>query len=110
MAVRSRDTVQTLNDRLRQHCIGGSIVITSAIQALEADTVASIIAAVAEFEAFTSGNDPFGEHDFGQIAVEDLTVFFKIDAYDRDLRYGSPDPTDPALTRRVMTVMLAEEY
>ena len=33
-----------------------------------------------------------------------------IDAYDRNLRFGSPDPADPALTSRVMTIMLSEEY
>ncbi|WP_254913113.1 DUF3768 domain-containing protein [Novosphingobium sp. B 225] len=33
-----------------------------------------------------------------------------MDAYDRDLRFGSPDPDNPAVTRRVLTIMLASEY
>jgi hypothetical protein len=37
-------------------------------------------------------------------------VFFKIDYYDVAMRLHSPDPADPEVTERVITVMLAEEY
>ena len=37
-------------------------------------------------------------------------MVFKIYCFDNDLKYQSPDPTDPAVTVRVITVMLADEY
>lgn len=105
-----RVSVTEQNDRLRRTGVGGSVVITPGVQALSEKSLAAIMAAVAAFDDFTPANDPYGEHDFGHLEFEDQSLFFKIDAYDLDLTYGSPDPTDPAVTRRVMTVMLAEEY
>jgi uncharacterized protein DUF3768 len=37
-------------------------------------------------------------------------VFWKIEYYDKDLQFRSPDPADPAVTERIITIMLAEEY
>ena len=62
------------------------------------------------FDAFTSDNDPHGERDFGSFAICGEHLFWKIDYYDQGLRFGSEDPSDPAVTRRIMTIMLASEY
>ena len=37
-------------------------------------------------------------------------MFFEIEYFDKDLNFGSENPTDPEMTTRVMTVMLANEY
>ena len=105
-----RDRVRALNDQLRKHHRGGRIVITRGIQALGADAILNIDQAIAAFDAFTDDNDPYGEHDFGSVTVDDQAIFFKIDYYDESLTYHSPDPTDPSVTKRVITIMLAEEY
>jgi hypothetical protein len=102
--------ISALNDELRRFGRGGQIIVTSGIQALGTEGVARVLAAVAGFDAFTGDNDPYGEHDCAILTVDGLRVLFKIDYYDRDLAYHSPDPSDPTVTERVMTVMLASEY
>ncbi len=109
-ATAASDRVRALNDQLRQHGLDGKVVITSGVQALGLGVLMLIEDAVARFDAFDSNNDPHGEHDFGTIQVQGHTVFFKIDAYDTNLRHQSPDPADPAVTCRVMTLMLSDEY
>jgi hypothetical protein len=85
-------------------------MITSGIEALGTAALARILAAVAGFDAFTADNDPHGEHDCAILTVDGIRVLFKIDYFDCDLTDHSPDPSDPSVTRRVMTVMRADEY
>ncbi|MEQ8826157.1 MAG: DUF3768 domain-containing protein, partial [Parvibaculum sp.] len=62
------------------------------------------------FDDFTPDNDPHGEHDFGSVRIDENAIFWKIDYYDRSMEAGSPDPADPEVTTRVLTIMLADEY
>jgi hypothetical protein len=39
-----------------------------------------------------------------------VRYFWKVDCYDRATEFGSPDPTDPAVTTRVLTILRADEY
>ena len=102
--------IRALNDDLRQHLIGGGAVITPGIAALGQEAVERIVQAIAVFDDFCHANDPYGEHDFGAFETEGETIFFKIDYFDRTLSHHSPDPADPAVTERVITIMLADEY
>lgn len=106
----SQIKIRELNDIYRKTGIGGTIVITRGIHALEATTRQSIVEAIREVKEFTPDNDPYGTHDFGSVKVKEHLIFWKIDYYALDLIYGSPDPSDPNITKRVMTIMLAEEY
>jgi hypothetical protein len=53
--------------------------------------------------------NPHGEHDFGSFEADGQQIFFKID-YDKALNAHSPDPSNPSVTERVITIMLAQEY
>jgi len=78
---------------------------------MPADEQADILERVRTFTAFTSHNDPPGEHDFGSFEFGNERIFWKIDYYDRTgERYGSPAPSDPRVTTRILTIMLADEY
>ena len=102
--------IRALNDELRQNFAEGLAVMTPGIAALGAEAVARIVKTIAVFDDFCHANDPHEEHDFGGFDADGHTILFKIDYYDESLSYHSPDPTDPAVTKRVITIMLAEEY
>ena len=86
------------------------VFVTAGIASLPIEDRAAIMARVRSFDEFTPDNDPYGEHDFGAFDHQRHRIFWKIGAYDRDLRFGSPDPADQAMTRLVLTIMLAQEY
>jgi len=123
-AISRSERIARLNDRARQAmglaCVA---VATEGFRALSEEDRSQVRELVETFDAFTPDNDPYGERDFGAIyrdseggwtttrpAHSAETVFWKIDAFDRDLRFGSDDPANPAVTRRVLTLMLASEY
>jgi hypothetical protein len=102
--------IRALNDKLRQHLTGGVAVMTPGVAALGQQAVDRIVKTIAVYDDFCHANDPHEEHDFGSFEVEGQTIFFKIDYYDKSLTYHSPDPSDPSVTERVITIMLADEY
>jgi hypothetical protein len=71
---------------------------------------AAISARVRSFDEFDADNDPSGWHDFGSFDHGGQKIFRKIDMYDLTYEFYSPDPSDPAMTHRVLTTLLAEEY
>ena len=105
-----RTRIAELNDRLRKTFTGGQVVLTRGIAELPPPDKAAILRKVREFDDFHEGNDPWGEHDFGSFEHNGVKIYWKIDYYDADIRYGSEDPCDPDITTRVLTVLLSTEY
>lgn len=104
------EKIKQLNDAFRKSFSGGRVVLTVGIQSMTNNDRLELLKQVQEFDNFTEDNDPYGEHDFGTINFKNDTYFWKIDYYDTDYNYFSPDPGDPDVTNRVLTIMRGDEY
>jgi Protein of unknown function (DUF3768) len=117
--------IARLNDFARKAMgVACTVFVTPGFRALDAADQHRVRELIETYDAFATDNDPHGERDFGAIyqcadgrwtttclaGGEQERVFWKLDYYDPDLKYGSDDPSDPHKTRRVLTIMLAEEY
>lgn len=103
--------IRLQNDALRLGMVrNGLCHVTSGIADQGPEFVLRARQKVAAYDDFNPDNDPYGEHDFGAFELDGQKLFFKIDYYDLETRMGSPDPSDPDVTCRVLTVMLASEY
>ena len=119
--------IARLNDRARQAMgLACNAYVTVGFRALREADQSRVRELIETYDTFDEDNDPHGERDFGtiyQIADGHWTterprpcddererVFWKLDYYDRDLRFASEDAANPAVTRRVLTIMLADEY
>lgn len=83
-------------------------MLTVGVRQLEG--LPQVLDAVRSYSTFDESNDPYSEHDFGSFTIASEQIFWKFDYCDVELQMASPDHTDPIVTVRVLTVMLAEEY
>jgi hypothetical protein len=104
------EAVAQLNDKLRKTGGGGRIVITLGVDTIAGFNPATLLKSLADYNGFDVDNDPHGERDFGDLTLFGQTLLWKVDYYDRQLRFGSDDPADEAVTVRVLTIMLENEY
>ena len=119
--------IARLNDLARRAMgVACTAVATVGFRSLTEADQSRVRELIETFDAFDEDSDPHGERDFGTIYQlgdgrwtterprvrddERERVFWKFDYYDCDLRFGSEDAANPAITRRVLTIMLADEY
>ena len=117
--VREAALIAAQNDAFRCSILGntpvagapqGQLVMTCGVAALGIDAQLELTRRVATFDGFNGDSDPQGWHEMGVIDLDGTTVWFKVDLYDVDYQYGSPEPSDPEQTRRVLTLLLPSEY
>ena len=102
--------IRKLNDRFRQSFMGGKVMRTATVAALPVELQTKIMTAVQQFADFNEDNDPHKEHDFMSVEIDGEKYFAKIDYYALDMEHGSEDPSAPAKTTRVLTIMHASDY
>ena len=119
--------IARLNDLARQAMgVACTAVATVGFRSLSTPDQSYVGELIETYDAFDEDSDPHGERDFGCVYQlgdgrwtterprlredERERVFWKFDYYDRDLQFGSEDAANPAVTRRVLTIMLADEY
>ena len=119
--------IARLNDLARRAMgVACTAVATAGFRSLTDNDQSQVRELIETFDAFTDDNDPYGERDFGTIYqltdgcwtterprsqdVERERVFWKLDYYDRNMEFASEDAANPAVTQRVLIIMLSDEY
>lgn len=109
--------IRALNDDFRREPMTvaaqlarNQLVITRGVHARGAQFIERALEAVRTFADFNDNNDPHGEHDFGRFTLDGTSLIFMIGYYDATLTWGAEGPSDPTTCRRVLTIMVAEEY
>ena len=105
-----KEKIAHLNDQHRQYIPMTETVLTKTVSHLRVEQLVELIEKVRLFNTFDEDNDPWGEHDFGAVEIQGETYYWKIDYYDVNYQYHSPDPSDPNVTKRVLTIMHKSEY
>ena len=119
--------IASLNDLARRAMgVACTAVATVGFRSLPDADQSRVREMIETYDAFDEFSDPHGERDFGTIYQlcdgrwtterprlsddERERVFWKFDYYDRNLQFGSEDAANLVITRRVLTIMLADEY
>lgn len=106
MDVETDDRIAKLNDHFRK--TASQINYTQGVLMFGFAALTDISVDIRTYNDFNENNDPYREHDFGSFEYEGEKLFWKIDYFDQELKYGK-DPLDPDCNR-VLTVMLSSEY
>lgn len=90
--------------------IEGTRRMSQAIAARGPEFQAKVIQAVADFDGFTSDNDPWGERGYGTVTVEGQAIFWSIDLFDEEFEEASALPWSPDHTLRLLRIEMATQH
>lgn len=101
--------IKERNDRLRKTLTPDrthKVYMSAGVS--ELDNKEEVLEAIRNFDSFSGDNDPYGEHDFGMVIVNEEKYYFKIDYYDLNFEYGADHHNEEYAC--VLTIMHSSEY
>lgn len=101
--------IALLNDEFRLNVCGADIRKSPEIAKLTQLAREEIYTALYMFDNFSFYNNPHPEREFGVLMFQQQAINWQIDYFDNERVGPSPDPCDPALTKRVMSIRTAAE-
>ncbi len=99
---------RALNDHFRKTAKGGIVSISWGIHMLGRAEVDNIMKKLGSAEGDNSC-EVGGEHDMGEITVNNRRIYWEINYYNKDLDDMSVDASNPDQTTRFMTLLLDSE-
>lgn len=74
------------------------------------DDYSAILESVRDYDSFDENNDPYQEHELAFFEIDNVKLMWKFDYYAcGNVEMPSENPSDPRVTHRVLTIMLASE-
>ena len=102
------ERVRALNDHFRMTLVGGRFMVNRGFNALPRTIKERALIRLRDFDNFTKGNDPCGDHAAGSFEEGGYKFFWKIDYYDKDRECEAQDPSNLEVTTRVLTLSVWE--
>lgn len=88
----------------------GSIWLSPGAAQQGKDFMNACLIKIHDFNMFNEDNDPFGDHSYGLVTVEDKRAMWKFDYLDLARKNASPEPENPAVTHRLLCIFMPNEY
>lgn len=95
-----------LNDQLRTTFKGGRVQMTAAVCALDPQLRGRALSALSRYDKFSDGE----EHDSGVFIFAGYSFEWRIEYRGKDGIGVSPDPANPEMTFRVLTLYAATDF
>ena len=100
--------IRKLNDRFRMQRRGGFYRLSGRVFALAHQPYEEVQNAIRSYDGFDH-NNPLDKHDCGTIELHGETYVWEIVYFGKGGCGESPDPCNPAVTMRCMTISLRSE-